>query len=276
MMSKLMMHMLSWLPFRLSRRHRAERTVSLRVGAIPAYTLGMLVFAVVLALLADLFLRPGHFTIERVSVVSDVPPEELKRIQRVVWESLDGNYFTVDISVIERALEGLQGVYSATVRRMWPDTLRVSVVPANTFAQWRGLSRSGNAVERAVINLPPDIPVMVGPNLRGPAGQQDRVLDIYLEARPLVRAIGLHIKSLSQGANGEWHAEVQLDAGRSTGPIELMLSRNDPMLSVRRFSRVFDAVLREHAQEIERVDLRYDAGFAVSWRLGSGRTRVKS
>jgi len=236
----------------------------------------LLMLGVVMVLLADLLLRPGNFTIERITVVSDMPSKDHKRVQRIVWKSINGNYFTVDLGDIERALERAPGIYQATVRRIWPDRLRVTVRPATALAQWQGFNQHGDPVERALINLSPDVLVTVVPRLAGSAGRQRQVLKMYLDTAKLLHSAGLQVASLRQGENGEWRAEVQFDSKRPDALIMLLLGRYHPVSRVKRFTRVFNLALSERVSELARVDLRYERGLAVSWRVRASATQVKS
>jgi cell division protein FtsQ len=236
----------------------------------------LLILGVVLVLIADLLLRPGNFTIERITVVSGMPSKDHKRVQRIVWENINGNYFTVDLGGIERALEQVPGIYQATVRRIWPDRLRVTVQPSTALAEWQGFNQHGDPVERALINLSPDVLVTVVPRLAGSAGRQRQVLKMYLDTAKLLHSVGLEVARLRQGENGEWRAEVQFDSKRPDALIMLLLGRHHPVSRVKRFTRVFSLALSERVSELARVDLRYERGLAVSWRVRASATHVKS
>ena len=236
----------------------------------------LLILGVVLVLIADLLLRPGNFTIERITVVSDMPSKDHKRVQRIVWTNINGNYFTVDLGGIERALEQVPGIYHATVRRIWPDRLRVTVQPSTALAEWQGFNQHGDPVERALINLSPDVLVAVVPRLAGSAGRQRQVLKMYLDTAKLLHSVGLEVARLRQGENGEWRAQVQFDSKRPDALIMLLLGRHHPVSRVKRFTRVFSLALSERVSELARVDLRYERGLAVSWRVRASATHVKS
>ena len=245
-------------------------------GVMFVYFGTLLTLGVVMMLIADLLLRPGNFTIERITVVSGMSSKDHKRVQRTVWKNINGNYFTVDLGGIARALEQMPGVYQATVRRIWPDRLRVTVLPATALAKWQGLNQHGEAVEHALINLPPDVLVTVVPRLTGSTGRQRQVLKMYLDTAKLLHSAGLQVASLRQGENGEWRAEVQFDSQRPEALIMLLLGRHHPVSRVKRFTRVFNLVLSERVSELARVDLRYERGLAVSWRLRASAAQVKS
>ena len=46
------------------------------------------------------------------------------------------------------------------------------------------------------------------------------------------------------------------------------MGRGNPVRKVNQFAAVFDSYLRDRLPDIERVDMRYDSGFAVQWRGG--------
>ena len=50
--------------------------------------------------------------------------------------------------------------------------------------------------------------------------------------------------------------------------LEIIVGRGDPVRKVDQFATVFDLYFRDKLPDIERVDMRYDSGFAVQWRGG--------
>ncbi len=57
-------------------------------GVMFVYFGTLLTLGVVLMLIADLLLRPGNFTIERITVVSGMSSKDHKRVQRTVWKNI--------------------------------------------------------------------------------------------------------------------------------------------------------------------------------------------
>ncbi|MBT6070200.1 MAG: FtsQ-type POTRA domain-containing protein, partial [Proteobacteria bacterium] len=119
-------------------------------------------------LVMDHVIRSGYFTIQKVVIDSPLLVISQGSIERETWRKISGNYLNVDLKTIETALENRPGVYQAVVRRVWPDTLSISVVETQVIAEYRQLDRSEEKVERQFINLPPQNGFSFRPLLRGP------------------------------------------------------------------------------------------------------------
>jgi len=73
-------------------------------------------------------------------VVTDVLVEQENRL----------NFFTVEIAEIQKKLEDKPWVYSAFIRKHWPDTLKIHIVEQTILASWNQkalLNRFGEIVD---------------------------------------------------------------------------------------------------------------------------------
>jgi len=97
------------------------------------------------------------------------------------------------------------------------------------------------------------------PVLEGPEGTESEVLRRYGEIAPLLSSVSRRVVLLSLDERRAWR--IELDNG-----IQLVLGQNQNNAALRRFVRVFYAVLQAQPSQLERVDLRYTNGFAVLWK----------
>ena len=217
--------------------------------------------------LADQLLRPGRFTIERIHIYGNSARVDAQTVERTAWLALIGNYFTADLEEIENALVHLPGVYQAAVRRHWPDTLEISITEAGAIALW--YATDGSALEsRDYVNLPPDSNITLQPVLRSPTADRHTVIDAFLDLVSSLALLDLEVKKLSIDEAGDWVVVLQSASLQIPVELEIVVGRGNPVRKVDQFVAVFDSVLQDRLPDIERVDMRYDSGFAVQWRAG--------
>ena len=217
--------------------------------------------------LADQLFRPGRFTIERIHIHGNSARVDAQTVERTAWLALIGNYFTADLEAIESALVRLPGVYQAAVRRHWPDTLEISITEAGAIALW--YATDGSALEsRDYVNLPPDSNITLQPVLRSPTADRHTVIDAFLDLVSSLALLDLEVKKLSIDEAGDWVVVLQSASLQIPVELEIVVGRGNPVRKVDQFVAVFDSVLQDRLPDIERVDMRYDSGFAVQWRAG--------
>ena len=213
----------------------------------------------------DHVIRSGYFTIQKVVIDSPLLVISQGSIERETWRKISGNYLNVDLKTIETALENQPGVYQAVVRRVWPDTLSISVIETQVIAEYRQFDQSEEKVERQFINLPPQNGFSFRPLLRGPERYQAIVVDTFHEIFSLLAIVNLEPRSLSVGHSGQWELELRWPDLKSENTFRVYLGRDQIVEKIERFVLSFETVSSHKAGLISKVDMRYDNGFAVQW-----------
>lgn len=201
-------------------------------------------------------LDPHTLPIQRVQISGQFQHLTSAQLQEAVAGTVVGGFFTVDVEAVMRAARTLPWVDAASVRRVWPDTLRLEVTEQVPLARWGEhdlLNRRGERFAPPVASLPEGLP-----QLQGPDGQEATVTASYYEMGKALAADGLTISRLIQDPRRSWH--VGLDNG-----IELRLGHDNAYAHLLRFVRLYPKVLAARAAEIAAIDLRYTNGFAVAW-----------
>jgi len=170
---------------------------------------------------------------------------------------LTAGFFNLDVAALQRAIGEMAWVDRVSVRRVWPDTLRVQVTEQMPLAHWR---------KSALLNLRGELFVPEGKvlperlvRLSGPNGQERAVAEMYQRMATSLAPIGLVVEQLAQNERRSWSLVV--DNG-----IEFELGRVDPYARLQRFIRVYPRLMAGQDAAVGNVDLRYSNGFAVSWK----------
>lgn len=197
---------------------------------------------------------PHTLPLKSVSVGGAFTKVSSTTLQQAIADVASGGFLYVDVDRIRAAAQRVPWVHRVNVRRVWPDTLRVSITEQTAVARWSDLGLLNSAGEIFAAQ-PASYPAGL-PELRGPQGTQTTVLAQYRLMSTALAPLNLHVARLELDARRTWH--MRLDNG-----IELMLGRSENYARLLRFVRVYRSVLAAQAANIARVDLRYSNGLAV-------------
>jgi cell division protein FtsQ len=187
-------------------------------------------------------------------VLHHVSPTQLKTL---LGPSLERGYFGVDVSRMRATLEALPWVERAQVRQSWPNRLEIGIhehVPRARWGDHELLSYTGERFRPLPATIPEGLPL-----LSGPADSEHRIMTQYRQFSDLLKIAGLGIRGVSMDSRGSWR--VILDNG-----LVMLLGRERMEKRLWRIARVYPVVVKPRVDDIERVDLRYSNGFAISWR----------
>jgi cell division protein FtsQ len=187
--------------------------------------------------------------IRRIEVSGAVHAETRQGIRPVVAK-LPGGLFSVDLVAARQGFESLPWVRTATVRRVWPDALAVTLDEHIPSAAWNDL-----AVLDVYGDAFPVRPWKSLPRIYAPEGMEKEVAQRYGEFAAALAAGGWHIAGIRVDARHAWQLTL------SDGPI-IELGRDRLAERLQRFS-VFYPLAAARLAGIRRVDMRYPNGFAA-------------
>lgn len=229
---------------------------------------------VVLLLAAGAWWAVRHpvFSVSGITVQGEVTHNSAPTLRANVAPRLAGNFFTLNLEGARKAFEAVPWVRQATVRREFPNRLRVLLQEHHAVALWGGEGDSrlvntfGEVFEANLGEVEQDDL----PRLAGPEGQSVQVLEMYQAVKPLFDPVDLAVSQLTLTPRGNW--EVELDNGAT-----IELGRGLPAEVVPRTQR-FVQTLTQVASRYGRrpdalvsADLRHGDGYAVRLR-GVGTT----
>jgi len=172
-----------------------------------------------------------------------------------------GTFMTQDVNIIQQQIERLPWIKQASVRKQWPDKLKIHLVEYVPIARWNEqhmIDAQGNAfsIPAARNTGQQDLP-----RLSGPEGSENEVLQGYRDLGNMLAKDKFTLKSASMTARRSW--QLTLNNG-----IQLNLGRGETVKRLARFIELYP-LLQQQAQadnkKISYVDLRYDSGAAVGW-----------
>lgn len=214
------------------------------------------------ARLVYLFLADAQrFPITTVKITASFQHITRKQLEEVLTNYLNSSFFSLPVRRLHADLVSLDWAEQVNIERIWPDTLKITLVEKAPIASWNDalVTAEGQLFsigqEQAETNLP---------QLLGPANQQADVLQIYQKLSKLLATYGLHAASLQLRNNQAWELSL-------TNGIQLHLGKRDLEKRVERFCKAYLAVFADKSEQLSSVDLRYARGMAVRWKQQTGR-----
>lgn len=197
--------------------------------------------------------------IRRVGIRGQLEHVPKQRLREAVVTHVSGGFFSVDLAAVQAAVKKLPWVDSASVRRVWPDSLRIRIQEHVALARWGEaalVSIDGEIFAPPEERFPPGLPA-----LAGPVGSMQLVISRFKRIQARLKPLGLRVARLTMGKRRNWH--IRFENGMA-----LALGRVHSVERLHRFQQAYAQLLRFHREDIKRVDMRYTNGFAVAWRGG--------
>lgn len=240
------------------QRGRAMTALLLAVALIAVLAAGML--------LSGSKLLPDGWQMRWVLVDGSFQRVSAEQVRAAVATPARGGFFQVDPEAVRHAAERLPWVARATVRKRWPDTIRVRVLEHEPMARWGDNALINTEGER--FEVPEGGAIKGLPVLHGPDGSVEQVVDRYFELRTLLEGKGLDVRRLALDARGDWRTTLSYG-------IDVALGSESVSERLTRFASVYGEHFAARARELEHVDLRYTNGFAVKWRNEEQREEIE-
>ena len=178
-------------------------------------------------------------------------------VQRILSPFVNKGFFGVEVEAIKDKILQISWVSTASVRRIWPNEVWVTIVEKNPLARWNQnslLSTAGDLFtpESGVgsTNLP---------QFSGPEGKQIYMMQYYHRLNSLLSPLHFKVARLELTPTHLWN--VTLNNG-----MKLTIDHKDFLTRFSHFVKVYPKIVGDRAADIEYIDLRYSNGMAVRWK----------
>ena len=211
---------------------------------------------VVLVAALQAYISLQAIPVQRIMVTGELEHTRTELVQDMIQPALVGGFLRADLQLIRSQLEELPWIYRATVSRRWPNALEINVIEQLPIARW-GDSGFLNH-EGEVINSGNSEEWRSLPLLQGPEGSAKRLMAGYQRILEILAPLHLEVAQLQLDQRDQ--VEVVLQGGT-----RLLLGSEDFLERMHRFVAIYRTQLASRAGEVERVDLRYETGVAVTF-----------
>ena len=222
----------------------------------------LLTFLIVCALfltarLAYLYLADAYrFPISTVKIAANYQHISRKQLELVLSNYLNSSFFSLSVRRLNDDLLALDWSDRVYIERIWPDTLKITLVEKEPVAVWNDglMTAAGELFKVGISQNEAGLP-----KLTGPIHQQIEVLQNYQKLSKLLLPYGLHASSLQLRDNQAWELFL-------TNGVQLRLGKQDLEKRLQRFCRAYTVVFADKPEQLSSVDLRYARGMAVQWK----------
>jgi len=166
-----------------------------------------------------------------------------------------GTFMSQDVLELQNAVEQIPWVEHASIRKQWPDTVKIFITEHQVEAIWNGnllLDENGVVFDGDIGLLKRDYVKLYGPDGTGP-----ELIATWKKYTPALQQLGLNISSLVLNDRRAW--QIILDNG-----IRLELGKESLDERIKRFVSLY-RYFGKKVEQISYIDLRYDTGAAVGW-----------
>jgi len=203
------------------------------------------------------------FPLRQLVVATPVEQVSRAQIEHTARKALSGNFFTTNLETARAAFERMPWVRSASLRRLWPDGVELTLEEHRAVARWTPQDGEARLVSsHGEVFLATTDEVL--PQFVGPEGAAARILERYRAFGDVLTASGRKPVTVHLSARDAW--QLKLDDG-----VVLELGREQarhPLLErVQRFATHYPAAssaARGRLEKIGVVDMRYPNGFALA------------
>lgn len=213
-------------------------------------------------LICDLYLgveyvtRPGRWPVTRIEIQGSLQYQTTAEIEHQLAGIDFQNFFSLDLNEVYRRVAALPWVSRASIKRRWPDLLRVELVEQEPAVYWgpTGMLNQDGMLFSPSVRVP-------GPwaQLNGPEGQHAEVWQVYLQLQEILATEHLELKSLSLSERQAWTLQL-------TDGLMLYLGKDKLFPRIQMFLDVYPALIMPALERLDYIDLRYDTGMAMGWK----------
>ena len=210
------------------------------------------------------------FQLKRVDVRGDLRHVTAASVRSALTGRLRGNYFTMRLDDTRRLFDTVPWVAQASVRRVWPDRLVVTLTEHRALGVWEDGRLLSDRGELFIAN--PDEAEIYGqlPEFSGPFSAAKDAARRYYELSAQFAALSLRIAAIDISDRKAWSLRLAPDPGdaKHSGDLRVELGRDRTAMPltdrVAQVVAAYPSVVAQLGAVPARIDARYANGLAVS------------
>jgi len=179
-----------------------------------------------------------------------------RAVQMDLQACIGQGFFSLDIQQLQQLLQDRAWAESVSIRRIWPDRIRVEIQERKPVARWddNHLLSDSARVYLADSSAFTQLPLVHAEN-----HQPAWVLNQFDRLQQRFAAVDERLVKLQVDSRGAF--DIELING-----LQIKLGRDDIEHKIDRLVAIYQQQIQPRRAQIERLDLRYSNGFAVAWK----------
>jgi cell division protein FtsQ len=166
-------------------------------------------------------------------------------------------FFSLDITRVQKTLGDKPWVEAVSIRRIWPDRLRIMIIENKPVARWDSdhLISDKAVVFHAETRNFAQLPVV-----NSASDSASQILRFYYALETRLGTLNEQVAVLRKDSRGA--LDIELGNG-----LKIKLGREDIERKIARFVAIYPQHIYPRRNRIRQLDLRYSNGFAVAWKI---------
>jgi len=193
-------------------------------------------------------------TIQLLGSFQNIDEDEVASSLR---QFIGAGFFSLDITRVQKTLGEEPWVEAVSIRRIWPDRLRIIITENKPVARWDSdhlisdkavvfHAETGNFAQLPVVNSASD--------------SASQILSLYYALETRFGSLNERVAVLRKDSRGA--LDIELENG-----LKIKLGREGIERKIARFVAIYPQHIYPRRNQIQQLDLRYSNGFAVAWKI---------
>ena len=179
-----------------------------------------------------------------------------QEVESTLQKYLGEGFFSLDIHQLQQNLDKRPWTDSVSIRRIWPDKLRVTIVEKKPVARWDDQHLLS---DKAKVFLADAAEFEFLPLVNGSSYQPAWVLNRFYQLEARFNKIDEQLVALRVDNRGALDAEL-------ISGLRIKFGRIDIKRKMDRLVNIYERQILPRREQIRQLDLRYSNGFAVAWK----------
>lgn len=198
----------------------------------------------------------------QVAIYGEVEYTDLIKLQERALPWLNDPFWRVDLQGLKASLEQDPWLRSVTVRRHWPDQIRLELIERSPWAHWN----NNYLIDKQGVGFNPGFKYTqdLERHIYSKKDTLAEVVKFWQDLDALLTESGLQLTELHHEQRGAW--QVELNAS-----FRVLIGRDNIVTRIDRFVWAWQYWLSAEAESVASVDLRYPNGLSVAWRKSANK-----
>ena len=249
--------------FRKQNNSQAKRNAKAPVPGLGSTSLGWRKswnwgFLLVPLIAASIYLAEAEqiLPIRSIQLQGNFANLEQREVEAALEKYIGQGFFSLDIHQLQQSIKASPWTEAVSVRRIWPDRLRVVIYERKPVARWddEHLLSDRARIYQANSSDFSHLPLVHAVN-----HQPDWILREFYRLRARFESVDERLLALRVDSRGAF--DVELING-----LQIKLGRDGIDYKIDRLVSIYQQQILPRREQIERLDLRYSNGFAVAWK----------
>jgi cell division protein FtsQ len=179
-----------------------------------------------------------------------------KEVESTVQQFIGEGFFSLDIRRVQKTLSDKPWTDSISIRRVWPDRLKIEIVEKVPVARW---DKNHLLSDKAVVYQAKTREFGDLPRVYTAGNSPGQILHLYYRLASQFASLNETLVAVSKDSRGA--LDMQLQNG-----LKIKVGRSEVERKIARFVNIYRQQIQPRQAEIRQLDLRYSNGFAVAWK----------